>query len=750
MNLNLSIKYLSFVSLLVCTFLCYSCVADSNKYNLVDYVNVMIGTAPSTTLSARKHSEEGSEKNAQVIPSVTAAWGMTNWTPETRVTENKCEAPYYYSDSIFTGIRGSHWLSGSCTQDYGSFSIMPVSGELNCSPVERGVLFSHDKEKASPYDYILELNNVDITVTASKRCGWLKFNFKNNVSKHIVINPNNDFGEGFIQYLPEENEIIGYNPVHRIYQGWGEKAGFKGYFVCRINTMPSAFGMYKGNDIQKGELQIQDQKDIGAWMSFNDSPGSEIDVLVGTSFNSVEEARNNLNEELGGKSYDQVRDELKDNWNELFGRVKVSSSNPQVMEMFYTAMYHSMQQPRLYSDVDGSYPAFSTGKTVVGTMDYYDDFSMWDTYRALHPLYNLLFPEYNKNMVHSLVDKAEKGGWLPIFPCWNSYTSAMIGDHAITVIADAYTKGIYNLDEKGYSFLRKNAFESPAEFKDYKDGMGRRALKSYVKYGYIPLEDSVKESFHPNEQVSRTMEYAYDDYALALIAKGLHKTDDYDSLIKRSENYKNVFDTSIGFVLGRYANGEFVKDYQIDSRMSWITEGTPWQYSFYVPQNVPAIIKLMGGKSFFEESLDSLFLKDQYWHGNEPGHQIPYLYDYSYSPHKTQAIVRKILDEEYGTGPGGLSGNDDSGQMSAWYVFSALGFYPVDPVSGEYALGSSLIDNALISLANGKTFEINVTNNRKKNVYVKSMKLNGQSFKSNFLTYRQIIQGGVLEIEMGR
>ncbi len=748
MNLNLSVKYLSFVVVVIFAFLSNSCLSFSGKQDLVHYVNVMIGTAPSTTLSAQMHSEEGSEKNAQVIPSVTAAWGMTNWTPETRITENKCEAPYYYSDSVFTGIRGSHWLSGSCTQDYGSFTIMPVVGKLNCSSRDRGVLFCHDKEKVSPYEYMLQLQGVTINITASKRCGWLKFTFKKDSSNYIVFNPNSDFGEGFIQYLPEENEVVGYNPVHRIYQGWGEKAGFDGYFVCRLNKMPSKFGMYQGNNIEKGELRIQNQKDIGAWLSFDGQEVNDIEVSVGTSFTSIENARNNLNQELGGKSFTQVRDELKDSWNKLLGRATISSSDPKLMEKFYTAMYHSMQQPRLYSDEDGSYPAFSNGKIVEGTTDYYDDFSMWDTYRALHPLYNLLFPEYNKNMVNSLVDKAEKGGWLPIFPCWNSYTSAMIGDHAITVIADAYLKGIFNLDEKGYSYLKKNAFESPVDFTDYKNGMGRRALKSYLKFGYIPVEDSVKESFHPNEQVSRTLEYAYDDYALALIAKRMHKTIDYHSLIKRSENYKKVFDSSIGFVRGRHSNGNFVKDYQLDSRMSWITEGTPRQYSFYVPQDVPGIINLMGGKQFFEGSLDSLFIKDQYWHGNEPGHQIPYLYDYSSSPNKTQAIVRKIMEEEYGSGPGGLSGNDDSGQMSAWYVFSALGFYPVDPLSGEYALGSPLVDKAIITLDNGKTFEIHVSNNKKENVHIKTMKLNGQSINNNFLSYKQIMQGGVLEMYM--
>jgi predicted alpha-1,2-mannosidase len=373
---------------------------------------------------------------------------------------------------------------------------------------------------------------------------------------------------------------------------------------------------------------------------------------------------------------------------------------------------------------------------------------MWDIYRAQLPLLQILQPERVSQFVSSMVLKGQQGGWLPIFPCWNSYTAAMIGDHVTAFIASSYAKGIRNYDvAAAYKLMRQNAFDSPNN-EDYVNGKGRRALKSYLQYGYIPMEDSVQEAFHKKEQVSRTLEYAYDDYALSVVAKGLNKTADYNALRKRALNYKNIFDPNVGLVRGRYINGQWYEPFNADKREPYITEGTPRQYTFYVPHDVAGLSKLMGGDKALENALDTLFAKNEYWHGNEPGHQIPFMYNYTLSPWKTQQAVRSILSEEYSDGPGGLSGNDDAGQMSAWYVFAALGFYPVDPVSGEHLLCSPIFDNITMQLPGSKKLQIVCKKSSASDVYIKQIKLNGKTYGKNFITYADIMKGGLLEIEL--
>ena len=387
-------------------------------------------------------------------------------------------------------------------------------------------------------------------------------------------------------------------------------------------------------------------------------------------------------------------------------------------------------------------------KKITGnSRDYYDDFSMWDIYRAQLPLLEILNPDLVNEFVRSMILKGQQGGWLPVFPCWNNYTAAMIGDHVTAFIASAYAKGIRNYDEQeAYRLMRKNAFETAASLTEYKNGMGRRALPSYLKYGFIPMEDSVQEAFHKKEQVSRTLEYTFDDYALSVVAKGLNKTADYQQLYKRSFNYKNIFDQSVGMVRGRYTNGKWFESFHADKRESYITEGTPRQYSFYVPQDITGLAQLMGGTKRLEESLDSLFKKDEYWHGNEPGHQVPFIYNYTGSPWKTQEEVRKILAEEYSDGPGGLSGNDDAGQMSAWYVFAAMGFYPLNPVSGEYLLCSPLFDTIKIKAGGKNEMEIICHKTSATALYISKVMWNRKPYDKNFIRHSLIIQGGKLEI----
>ncbi|MCW0482036.1 GH92 family glycosyl hydrolase [Gaoshiqia sediminis] len=744
------IKYLSRILLGSCVVL-GSCQSTTRTTSLVDYVNPMIGTAPSTTISALKHGE-GTENNAQVVPFVTVPFGMTNWTPQTRTTETKCVAPYYYSDSVISGFRGSHWLSGSCVQDYGSVSIMPISGELKFQTENRGSAYSHDSENATPYCYQVHLNDyaVDAEMTTTKRCGLFRFTFERAGESHIIINPNSDEAQGFVKIDASNNEISGYNPVHRIYQGWGEPAGFSGYFVARFSHDFENFGVFTDSLLQANTTELVNLPELGAYVSFNLKANETVWVQIGTSFTSIDEARKNLDAETKGIDFEQAKANLKTDWEKLLGKVRVEGSDEEAKVKFYTALYHSFLHPRTFNDIDGSYPGFAGGTQIMnsGDRDYYCDFSMWDTYRASHPLFNLLVPKTNADMMYSLLDKAKQGGWLPIFPCWNSYTSAMIGDHVIAAIGDAYSKGIIDLTEVQYELLLKNAFQSPETFDEYKEGKGRRALESYLEYGYIPLEDSVQESFHKKEQVSRTLEYAFDDFALSRIAEKRGDSVNAAILKNRGLNYKNVYSPADSCMRGRYADGTYTGDFNKFIRQSYITEGTPYQYTWYVPQDVEGLMQLMGGQEGFNKNLDHFHASGQYWHGNEPGHQIPFLYNYSGQPWKTQQLVAEIMKTEYGADAGGLSGNDDAGQMSAWYVFAALGFYPVCPSVPEYVVSGPHFDKITLQLENGNTLTINAPGASEGKNYIRKLVVNGKETDRNFFNHFDLMQGGTIDFEM--
>ena len=678
----------------------------------VQYVNPLMGTSAATTISAQKHGA-GTEMLANVIPAVGLPFGMSQLTPQTRTTEKKCQAPYYYKDETSSGYRLTHWLSGSCTQDYGSVTIMPVTSGGNT--------LDHTKEISQPHYYKNELGNVQTEMTATLRCGMLQFTMLKDDSLHIVITPNSDKQHGDVKIDPEKKEIRGYNPVFRIYQGSGQPAGFNGWFVIQYDA--EAVATSKG-------------------ISLYAKKGSVIRLRIGSSFTGLEGARKNLQSEMNTWNFAALRKKAEAVWNKALGQVAVDTDDERSKRIFYTSLYHSMQHPRLMSDVDGLYPRFAGDyqNEQLKQGNYYDDFSMWDIYRAQLPLFEILQPALINDFVQSMIIKGKQGGWLPIFPCWNSYTAAMIGDHGTAFIASAYNKNIRNYDtEAAYVLMRKNAFEIP-DIKDYKNGKGRRAITSYLLYGYIPLEDSVMDAFHKREQVSRTLEYAYDDYALATMAKSLGKKEDQVKLEKRAANYRNVFDKEVGLMNGRYANGSFYKGFNPDKKLSFITEGTPRQYTFYVPQDVKGLASLLN----LEAALDSLFEKNEYWHGNEPGHHIPFLYNFTAAPWKTQEKVARILKEEYSEGIGGLSGNDDAGQMSAWYVFAAMGLYPVDPVGGEYMLCTPIFDSISIHLPNGKNTVIKTSG---KGAYIQSITINGKPFAGYSLPHSMLSAGAQIFIK---
>ena len=655
-------------------------------------LNTMVGTAPANTKTAGLFGK-GSEEHGQTLPAVLSPNGQNFWTPQTRDTEKKCIAPYYYTDSLFQGIRNSHWIVGGCTQDYGSFTLAALSGKLRLRPEERATPFSHSQEISHPHYYAVRLpqEHLRLEVTGTSHTAIFRITPEQDGPIHIILNHNSDEGEGFLEIDTLKKTIYGRNPVHRIYQGWGERAGFDGHYLLKYNSHITDYG--------KDSLCV--------WLTIDGKAHKPIILKAASSFTNKEGAQKNFSTEIEGYDFETMMQQTAQQWIERLHTIDVEDANTARINQFYGALYRCSFLPREMSDVDGSYPSFSNGKLATGKRKFYGDFSMWDTYRALHPLYTLIAPDKTADMMQSLVTMYDEGGWLPIFPCWNSYTAAMIGDHCSAVLADAYVKGIRDFDyEKAYEGMRKNAFETPTNPEDYKNGMGRRALTSYLKYGYIPLEDGVKEAFHQDEQTSRTLEYAFDDFAVAQLAKALGKAQDYKELMRRSENWRNVINPKTGYCDGRHQNGKFENNTDFTHRKSYITEGATCHYTWYVPQNIEGLIEVLGGKDKFEAKLDSMFTEGRYWHGNEPCHQIAWLYDYIGKREKTVERVAHILDTEYNDTPGGLSGNDDAGQMSAWYVFASMGFYPVCPATNRYMLAVPRFQKVTLNMEKGRKFTI--------------------------------------------
>ena len=667
-------------------------------------LNTMVGTAPANTKTAGLFGK-GSEEHGQTLPAVLSPNGQNFWTPQTRDTEKKCVAPYYYTDSLFQGIRNSHWIVGGCTQDYGSFTVAALTGKLRLKPAERATRFSHSEEISHPHYYAVRLpdEHLKLELTGASHAAMLRITPERDGLVYIVVNHNSDEGEGKIEL--DEHLVYGYNPVHRIYQGWGERAGFSGHFMLT----------FKNDVVDSGS------DGSCVWMAFQGKAHQPIILEMASSFTDLKGAMSNWYYHTEGRDFDKLAQSVADEWIKRLHTIDVEDTDEARVNQFYGALYRASFLPREMSDADGRYPKFADGSIVEpkeqNPRKYYGDFSMWDTYRALHPLYTIIDPKKSADMMQSLVTMYEEGGWLPIFPCWNSYTAAMIGDHCAVTLADAYVKGIRDFNaEKAYEAMHKNAFEVPTSYEDYKNGMGRRALESYLTYGYIPLEDSVKEAFHQDEQTSRTLEYAFDDFAVAQMAKALGKDQDYKELVRRSENWRNVINPKTGYCDGRHApmkiskkkddGGRFEDNTDFIHRKPWITEGAACHYTWYVPHNVEGLVEVLGGPQKFEAKLDSMFTEGRYWHGNEPCHQIAYLYDFIGKREKTIERVAHILDTEYNDTPGGLSGNDDAGQMSAWYIFSSMGFYPVCPTTDKYMLSAPRFQKITLNLQEGRKFTI--------------------------------------------
>ncbi len=703
-------------------------------------VNVMVGTAA-----------EG-----QTFPATGVPFGMTQWTPQTRAGEVKCVSPYYAADRTIQGFRGSHFLSGSCTQDYGSFTVMPLADDSKLEANDRAAAFAHASERATPYRYGVELDTgIHAEMTGSLRAGMMEFRYgAKQKTGWITVENNLRLGTGTIQIDPVRQEITGVNPVYRIYAGSGKPTGFSGYVVVQFDRAFTVGGTWVGGQRTAGGLEQSatsgNGRTPGAYVKFALGKDRTVRGRIGTSFTSVDEARRNLAAEMPDWDFEAAVGRARAAWEAVMAKVQVGGSSP-ARRIFYTALYHANLVPRTYSDVSGTYPRFA-GNGAIETakgFTYYDDFSVWDTFRTLHPLMTILDPARDGEMVKSLILKGEQGGFLPIFPQWSSYTTEMTGDHVGAIVTDAYVKGVGGFDaEEAYRLMKKNATEEPASAAAYRDGQGRRSLESYLKYGYIPLEDRVLDAFHKDEQVSRTLDYAFDDFEVSTLARALGHDVDADYFAGRAQNYRNVIDQEGGFARGRHADGSWVTPFDPVKPVSYITESTPYVDTFFVPQDIPGLIELLGGRKAFAEKLDGVFSTGAYDHGNEPSHQIAYMYDFAGAPAKTQMHVHEIMTKLYRDEDGGLAGNDDAGQMSAWYCMSAMGFYQVTPGVARYSIGTPRFDEMTVKLGGGKSLHIRALGAEAGKFYVKAVRLNGVKLDRLWITHAEVVAGGDLEFEM--
>ncbi|MCA1591928.1 MAG: GH92 family glycosyl hydrolase [Acidobacteria bacterium] len=706
----------------------------------VDDVNPMIGTTGPT------ENDYGG-----MIPGAATPFGMTHWTAMTR--ENKISVySYNHKDTTIQGFIGTHqpaiWMG-----DYGQVSLMPQVGELKTAKKSS---FRHQDEISTPYYYALKMDDegqpLKAELTATTRAGFLRFTFPASRASHIVVTANRSRQfEGFIQINPQGREITGYNADRMSSELGPPLPNFKGYFVMQFSKPFTSSGTWEGDDIHPGSSRQRGHL-VGGYASFPTTQGETVEVRIGTSFISIEQARDNLRREIPGWNFDRVKAQSRRIWNEALGRIRIQGGSQDERVNFYTAMYHSLLFPRTFSEYGRYYSAFDDR---VHNGVSYNDYSLWDTFRAEHPLLLLIQPERVPGMITALLQMYTEGGWMPKWPN-PTYSNIMIGTHADSVIADAYVKGIRGFDLKtAYAATYKDAMTPPdgdthnrwLDRAPWTAFEARGGLTWYKSLGYVPQDKT-------DESVSRTLEFAYDDFCVAQIAKAVGKRGDYELLMKRSRNYKNLYDPVKGFMRPKKADGSWDEESWStrEERMPGFTEGGPWTYLFCEMQDIPGMIALMGGRENFVAKLDENFSGGHYRHSNEPGHHYTYLYDYAGQPWKTQEKVREAMVLNYRNAPDGLSGNDDCGQMSAWYIFSALGFYPVTPGSTLYAIGTPLFERATILLKGPYRkgpFTVIAKHQSPQNKYIQSATLNGKPLTVPFIRHADIANGSTLVFVMG-
>ncbi|SEB38662.1 alpha-1,2-mannosidase, putative [Tenacibaculum sp. MAR_2009_124] len=695
-----------------------STISEAKKdKNLVSYVNPFIGTGG----------------HGHTYPGATMPFGMMQLSPDTRLDGWDGCSGYHYSDSEIYGFSHTH-LSGTGVSDYGDILLMPTDKVVfnNGADGKEGYKskFSHEKETAEPgfYKVHLEETNIEVELTVSERSGIHKYQFPKKEDQIVILD------------LEHRDEVLDFNfEQHNKYT----VSGYRHSKAWATNQKLFYYIQFS-HKISKPFYNNEKKASKVAFEFIN--PNNEpVFVKVGISAVDVEGAKKNMETEVGNKTFEEVKKIAQETWEKQLEKIIVEDTNKDYKVNFYTSMYHTMIAPNLYQDVDGRYRGMDLEIHKTKEFDYYTVFSLWDTYRAAHPLYTIIEQERTNDFINTFIAKYEEGGIMPIWDLSGCYTGCMIGYHGVPVIADAYLKGIrgYNVD-KAYEAMKHSAIQ---------DKLG---LEAYKKYGFIPVE---KES----ESVSKTLEYAYDDWTIAEMAKALGKQEDVKKFTERAQYYKNVFDPKSQFMRGRFRNTWFKPFDPYEVNFNY-TEANSWQYSFYVPQDISGFIKILGGKQQLETNLDKLFSADdntsgrhqvditgligQYAHGNEPSHHMAYLYNFVNKPSKTQERIRQILTEQYTNTPDGISGNEDCGQMSAWYIFSSLGFYPVTPASNQYIIGNPLFAKATINLESGNKFTMVAHDLSEENKYITKVVLNGKVLDRTFITHNEVVNGGTLEFHM--
>ncbi len=710
----------------------------------VDLVNTLMGTDSKPSLS-----------NGNTYPAIGTPWGMNYWTPQTN--KNGDGWQYMYTAEKIIGFKQTHqpspWMN-----DYGQFSIMPATGGMKWKETERGSWFSHKAEEARPYYYKVYLADADITTefTATERAAYFQFTFPKSDSSSFIIDA---FDKGsYIKVIPEEKKIIGYSTRYRR----GKLINFKNYFVIYFDKAFDYKKTISENSALIDSLEINNSHAL-AVVGFKTKKGEVVRARVASSFISFEQAEQNL-KELGNSSFETLKAQTKNKWEKVLNAAQVEGGTEEQTKTFYSCLYRTVMFPNKLYEIDANnkivhYSPYN-GQILPGYM--YGGTGFWDTFRALYPLLNLLYPSINKEMQEGLINDYKEGGWLPE---WSSpgYADIMIGNNSASVVSEAYIKGLrgYDIETLYQALLHGANNEGPMT------AVGRKGVEYYNRLGYVPYDVKI------NENAARTLEYAYDDFAIYKLAKALNKPKaEIELYAKRCLNYRNLFDPETKLMRGKNADGKFQSPFNPVKWGDAFTEGNSWHYSWSVFHDVQGLIDLMGGKEMFVKMIDSVFSMaptfddtyyggtiheiremqiagmGQYAHGNQPIQHMIYLYNYAGQPWKTQYWSREVMNRMYKPTPDGYCGDEDNGQTSAWYVFSALGFYPVCPASDQYVMGAPLFKKMTLNLENGKKFIIEAPLNNEHNKYIQSVTNNGLSYTKNWLNHFEILKGGKLKINL--
>ncbi len=731
------------ILLTACLIAC-SLMAEAKDWT--QYVNPLMGTQSSFELST-----------GNTYPAIARPWGMNFWTPQTGKMADGWQ--YTYTANKIRGFKQTHqpspWIN-----DYGQFSIMPVTGKLEFDEEKRASWFSHKGEIATPSYYKVYLAEHDVVteMTPTERAVLFRFTFPENEHSYIVVDA---FDKGsYVKVIPEENKIIGYTTRN----SGGVPENFKNYFVIEFDKPFTYKGTFADKKLEEGNLE-QKADHTGAIIGFSTRKGEIVHARIASSFISFEQAAQNL-KELGNDSFEQLAQKGNDAWNKVLGKIEVEGGNLDQYRTFYSCLYRSLLFPRKFYEftADGQPVHYSpyNGQVLPGYM--YTDTGFWDTFRCLFPFLNLMYPSVNKEIQEGLINTYKESGF---FPEWASpgHRGCMIGNNSASVLVDAYMKGVKVDDVKT---LYEGLIHGTENVHPEVSSTGRLGYQYYNKLGYVPYDVKI------NENTARTLEYAYDDWCIYQLAKALNRPKkEIELFAKRAMNYRNVFDKESKLMRGRNENGQFQSPF---SPLKWgdaFTEGNSWHYSWSVFHDPQGLIDLMGGKKMFITMLDSVFavppvFDDSYYgqviheiremtvmnmgnyaHGNQPIQHMIYLYNYAGQPWKAQYWLRQVMDRMYTPGPDGYCGDEDNGQTSAWYVFSALGFYPVCPGTDEYVIGAPLFKKATLHFENGNNLVIDAQNNSKENLYIESLRVNGQESTRNYLKHADLLQGGTIEFKMG-